>query len=61
MKERVRRSYPFERDWDNHLRAQYAAQEMGGSQPVNPRDYKNGLPGYSEALKPIDVLEQPLA
>jgi hypothetical protein len=65
MKERARRVYPFsdaafEKDWDNHLRAQYAAQRMN-TPPANPRDYQYGLPGYySQSLKPMDVSEQPL-
>jgi hypothetical protein len=56
MKERARRAYPFsaeafEKDWDNHLRAQYAAQEMGSSHPANPRNYQRGVGGgYSEPI-----------
>jgi hypothetical protein len=65
MKERARRAYPFsdaafEKDWDYHLRAQYAAQQMN-SPPATPRDYQYGLPGhYTQSLKPMDVPEQPL-
>jgi len=64
MKERARCAYPFsdeafEKDWDNHLRAQYAALEMN-TPAAHPRDYQSGLPGYTQSLKPMDVPEQPL-
>src|SRR5215208_1088119 len=55
MKERARRAYPFsdeafEKDWDNHLRAQYAALEMN-TPAANPRNYQHGLSGgHSEPI-----------